>query len=105
MYFICDCNIAGGRETRIYGIMVRTGELVYECAMDGCNNSTENLASDDMLVIQRHTQTVRAVEGRSGTERLVLLLFIYDRKCGALLCESWLRNIIEGISGFWHGVD
>jgi hypothetical protein len=52
--------------------------------MEGCSNSTENLTSDDMLVIQRHTQTVRAVEGRTGTERLVFLMFAYDRKCGAL---------------------
>jgi hypothetical protein len=55
--------------------MVRTGELVYECSMDGCSNSTENLAPDDMLVVQRHTQTVRAVDGRSGIERLVFLMF------------------------------
>jgi len=67
--FSSNLAIAGGRETRTYGVMVRTGELVYECSMEGCNNSTENMASDDMLVIQRHTQTVRAVEGRSGTER------------------------------------
>lgn len=72
--------------------MVRTGELVYECSMEGCNNSTENLASDDMLVIQRHTQTVRAVDGRSGTERLVFLLFFYDSKCEALLCKELVEE-------------
>jgi len=72
--------------------MARTGELVYECSMEGCNNSTDNLTSDDMLVIQRHTQTVRAVEGRTGTERLVFLLFVYDRKCGALLCKELVEE-------------
>jgi hypothetical protein len=92
MYFISSCNIAGGRETRTYGVMVRTGELVYECSMEGCSNATENLASDDMLVIQRHTQTVRAVEGRSGTERLVFLLFVYDSKCEALLCKELVEE-------------
>jgi translation initiation factor 2-alpha kinase 3 len=70
IYFIYG-YVAGGKETRTYGVIIRTGELVYECSMDGCSNSTENLAPDDMLVIQRHTQTVRAVEGRTGTERLV----------------------------------
>jgi len=91
-YFISGCNIAGGRETRTYGVMVRTGELVYECSMEGCSNSTENVASDDMLVIQRHTQTVRAVEGRSGTERLVFLLFVYDSNCEVLLCKELVEE-------------
>jgi hypothetical protein len=48
--------------------------------MDGCNNSTENLTPDDIVVIQRHTQTVRAIEARTGTERLVYLLFSHDWK-------------------------
>jgi hypothetical protein len=72
--------------------MVRTGELAYECSMEGCNNSTDNLASDDMLVIQRHTQTVRAIEGRSGTERLVFLLFACDSKCEGLLCKELVEE-------------
>lgn len=103
-YFISGCNIAGGKETRTYGVTVRTGELMYECSMEGCNNSTGNLASDDMLVIQRHTQTVRAIDGRSGTERLVFLLFVTVnvKYCCA---KNWLRNIIEGIFGFWYGVE
>lgn len=67
--FSSNLAISGGRETRTYGVAVRTGELVYECSLDGCSNSTENLAPDDMLLIQRHTQTVRAVEGRTGSER------------------------------------
>jgi hypothetical protein len=84
--------------------MVRTGELVYECSMEGCSNFTKNLAPDDMLVIQRHTQTVRAIEGRSGTERLVFLLLVYDSKFEALLCKELVEEH-EGISGFWYGVE
>jgi hypothetical protein len=50
-----------------------------------------------MLVIQRHTQTVRAVEGRTGTERLVWLLFVCGRKCGALL----YKELVEEQSDRW----
>jgi hypothetical protein len=78
---ILDClvyYIAGGKETRTYGVAVKTGKLVYECSMEGCNNSTENLTPDDIIVIQRHTQTVRAIEARTGTERLVYLLFCHE---------------------------
>lgn len=84
--------IAGGKETRTYGVAVKTGELVYECSMDGCNNSTENLTPDDIVVIQRHTQTVRAIEARTGTERLVYLLFEHYWKGEALDKYPKCRN-------------
>jgi translation initiation factor 2-alpha kinase 3 len=67
--------ISGGKETRTYGIVVKTGQMVYECSMEGCNNSTENLTPDDIIVIQRHTQTVRAIEARTGTERSIHIPF------------------------------
>jgi hypothetical protein len=84
--------IAGGKETRTYGVAVKTGKLVYECSMDGCNNSTENLTPDDIIVIQRHTQTVRAIEARTGTERLVYLLFNHCWKGEALDKPPKYRN-------------
>lgn len=38
--------------------------------MAGCDNANENVSSDeDMLVVHRKTQTVRAVEVRTGLER------------------------------------
>lgn len=76
--------IAGGKETRTYGVAVKSGKFVYECSMDGCTNTTENLTPDDIIVIQRHTQTVRAIEARTGTERLVYLLFSHYWKAEAL---------------------
>jgi hypothetical protein len=82
------CYIAGGKETRSYGVVVKTGQMLYECSMDGCNNSTENLTPADIIVIQRQTQTVRAIEARTGNERLVYLLFYHDRRQGALLYEK-----------------
>ncbi|XP_017849156.1 eukaryotic translation initiation factor 2-alpha kinase isoform X2 [Drosophila busckii] len=101
--FSDDLVISGGKETRNYGISVRTGKLLYECSINGCVNATnddrtindaieeteqheeqqdgEQLRDkdgyvvehdallDDVLVVRRQTQTVRAVESRTGLER------------------------------------
>lgn len=90
----------GGKETRSYGVSSRTGKIIYECSIHGCQNSThssemeneqrtqprtaaadndnnnndDGVAAhdpliDDVIVVRRHTQTVRAVEPRTGGER------------------------------------
>ncbi|XP_063231774.1 eukaryotic translation initiation factor 2-alpha kinase [Bacillus rossius redtenbacheri] len=62
--------IAGGRETSTYGVDVRSGRLMYECSMSNCRNFTDDATdTEEVLVVQRLTQTVRAVEARSGSER------------------------------------
>lgn len=80
---------AGGKETRSYGVSARTGQVLYECSMHGCQNTTDlNIEDaeihgpprsheieehdpllDDIVVVRRQTQTVRAVEPRTGAER------------------------------------
>lgn len=91
--FSDDTVISGGKETRSYGVSSRTGEVIYECSMEGCKNRTElhsakssetedtikeeetfidelyNPLLDDIIVVRRQTQTVRAIEPRTGTER------------------------------------
>ena len=79
--FSDDMVISGGKETRSYGINTRTGRVIYECSMGGCKNlnitevledGTENPSNnvlDDVLVVKRQTQIVRAIEPRSGEER------------------------------------
>ncbi|XP_037946687.1 eukaryotic translation initiation factor 2-alpha kinase [Teleopsis dalmanni] len=91
--FSDDLVISGGKETRTYGVSARTGQLLYECSMNGCINSTHadltrsnvdnykdkdkennftvehDPALDDVIVVRRQTQTVRAVESRTGVER------------------------------------
>lgn len=83
--------ISGGKETRSYGVSARTGKILYECSMHDCRNITdfdedesekhgpprayqiEDLQHDplldDVIVVRRQTQTVRAVEVRTGAER------------------------------------
>ncbi|XP_058116588.1 eukaryotic translation initiation factor 2-alpha kinase-like [Anopheles ziemanni] len=88
--FSDDLVISGGKETRSYGVSMQTGNLIYVCTMQGCKNATElamesaagegkygpppedeigGSTIDDVLVIRRQTQTVRAVESRTGSER------------------------------------
>lgn len=85
--FSDDLVISGGKETRSYGVSSRTGQIIYECTMGGCRNITEIMhdegaknapmeevlphdpLQDDVIVIRRQTQTVRAVESRTGNER------------------------------------
>lgn len=77
--FTDDMVISGGKEVRRYGVNTRTGHVVYECSMAGCSNKnrTELLDEesespsdlDDIMVVTRQTQTVRAIEPRTGNER------------------------------------
>lgn len=83
--FSDDMVISGGTEVRTYGINSRTGLVVYECGIGGCKNknfsevleedqedkkeSNYDPNIDETLVLKRHTQTVRAIEPRTGNER------------------------------------
>lgn len=91
-----DCDIVicffletGGKETISYGVSAHTGRIIYECSMRGCINSTDidsnmnennneipsygesngSTIDDDVIVVRRQTQTVRAIEPRTGEER------------------------------------
>lgn len=80
--------ILGGKETRSYGVSARSGRVMYECSMQGCkdtldfNNELDQYGGpyeienehldpqlDDIIIIRRETQTVRAVEPFKGSER------------------------------------
>uniref|UniRef100_A0A7G3AH67 non-specific serine/threonine protein kinase n=1 Tax=Lutzomyia longipalpis TaxID=7200 RepID=A0A7G3AH67_LUTLO len=77
--FSNDVVISGGKEIRSYGISMRSGQVVYECSIGGCQNRTDALDEgvadlhdpllDDIIVLRRQTQTVRAVDPRTGGER------------------------------------
>ncbi|KAG8263576.1 Eukaryotic translation initiation factor 2-alpha kinase 3 [Homalodisca vitripennis] len=58
-----------GKESRTYGVEVDTGRVLYECTMGGCDNLTEAEVVGDVVLVQRQTQTVRAVEPRTGIEK------------------------------------
>ncbi|ESO96859.1 hypothetical protein LOTGIDRAFT_159606 [Lottia gigantea] len=61
----------GGKDTKSYGVDALSGQVRYVCGVDGCKFLGEGEVTDDedIIVIKRSTQTVRAVESKSGTER------------------------------------
>lgn len=78
--FSDDIVISGGIEKNSYGVSTHTGEILYQCSIRGCTNYTvaEDQANknehhdallDDVMIVRRETQTVRAVDPRSGVER------------------------------------
>lgn len=96
--FSDDLVISGGKDTRSYGVSAKTGKVIYECTMAGCKNesmangqernkifdegngdkekstdtvdlSDHDYYVDDVVVIRRQTQTVRAIDPRTGIER------------------------------------
>ncbi|XP_043242537.1 eukaryotic translation initiation factor 2-alpha kinase-like isoform X1 [Amphibalanus amphitrite] len=83
--FADDTVIMGGSQVSTLGIDVNTGRLRYRCGAAGCARPTSAPtdasangndgdvdgadSSGDVLVLRQHTQTVRAVEPRSGQER------------------------------------
>lgn len=49
-------------------------QILYSCSTEGCNRVRKNevnAAGQDLLVITRNTQTVRAVDIHSGSEKYV----------------------------------
>ncbi|KAK0094417.1 hypothetical protein PV326_010938 [Microctonus aethiopoides] len=67
-----DLVFSGGKETRSYGISSKTGKIIYQCNINGCTNMTNGesyINQQDILIIKRYQQTVRAVEPRTGQER------------------------------------
>ncbi|XP_059472098.1 eukaryotic translation initiation factor 2-alpha kinase [Neocloeon triangulifer] len=65
-----DLVISGGRETMTYGLDMNSGRVIYECTIKGCDRNFTGQESDGhVLVVQRQTQTIRALEPRTGYER------------------------------------
>lgn len=66
-----DLVFSGGKEVKSYGISSTTGKILYECGINGCTNNTakESYVEQEVLIVQRFQQTVRAVEPQSGIER------------------------------------
>ncbi|XP_014241196.1 eukaryotic translation initiation factor 2-alpha kinase [Cimex lectularius] len=64
-----DLIISGGIESRTYGIDAKTGNVMYECSMAKCDHPNGTNKPADVVLVQRQTQTVRAIEPKSGVER------------------------------------
>lgn len=60
----------GGKELRTYGVDFYSGEVQYTCSASGCDAQPPTASSTGLfLIVRRHSQIVRAIEPRTGTER------------------------------------
>ncbi|KAJ0172104.1 hypothetical protein K1T71_012077 [Dendrolimus kikuchii] len=64
-----DMVIAGARETHWLGLDASTGGVVYECGTTGCSGEQTAGQGRDLLVLRRHSNTVRALDPRTGNEK------------------------------------
>ncbi|CAD1475311.1 unnamed protein product, partial [Heterotrigona itama] len=77
-----DLVFSGGKEVKSYdnkemefelllGVSSATGKILYECGINNCVNITdeEMYIKQEILIVQRFQQTVRAVEPRTGIEK------------------------------------
>ncbi|CAH1964479.1 unnamed protein product [Acanthoscelides obtectus] len=83
--FSDDLVIAGGIEVRTYGLGLRTGSLYYECTSVSCSNTVEQDV-DDVLLVERSTHVVRAIEPRTGSERWNFSVGLHDVKLHIVSC-------------------
>ncbi|KAJ8923794.1 hypothetical protein NQ315_010376 [Exocentrus adspersus] len=80
-----DLVIAGGIEVRTYGVGFRNGKLIYECTSVKCSNRGSQ-EMDDMLLVERTTHTVRAVEPNTGNERWNFSVGLHNIKLPRVSC-------------------
>ncbi|XP_011057621.1 PREDICTED: eukaryotic translation initiation factor 2-alpha kinase isoform X1 [Acromyrmex echinatior] len=82
--FSDDLVYAGGKELHSYGVFANTGEIKYKCVsgVSECKNNTDSqeYVEEDILIIQRFQQTVRAIEDRAGSERWNFSVGQYELK-------------------------
>ncbi|RVE44218.1 hypothetical protein evm_011117 [Chilo suppressalis] len=65
-----DLVIAGARETLWLGVDTASGSVIYECGSSGCNSEQQTASVNrDVLVLRRHSNTLRALDPRSGNEK------------------------------------
>lgn len=79
-----DLVVAGGIEVRTYGVGFRTGTLFYECTPMKCSNLESN--DDDILLIERSTRIIRAVEPRTGVEKWNFSVGLHNIKLPRISC-------------------
>ncbi|XP_066247464.1 eukaryotic translation initiation factor 2-alpha kinase [Euwallacea similis] len=80
-----DLVIAGGIEVRTYGVGFNSGKVLYECTQSKCSNHQKE-EMDDVVVVERSTQTIRAVEPRTGHERWNFSVGLHNIKLPQVSC-------------------
>ena len=61
---------AGSSDSQSFGIRLSDGLQLYGCTADGCQQNVENdSTSDEMLIVQKQSHGVRALDPQTGKEK------------------------------------
>ncbi|XP_045613966.2 eukaryotic translation initiation factor 2-alpha kinase [Procambarus clarkii] len=67
--FNAETIFTGGRDSEVWGIAAGSGQIAYICNSFGCKRRRTASNPTQVLIVRRVTQTVRAVDPKSGDER------------------------------------
>ncbi|KAK7074813.1 hypothetical protein SK128_001823 [Halocaridina rubra] len=67
--FNSDTIFTGGKSTEVWGLALHSGKLIYVCQSSGCKRDQTAVKPSHTLVVKRISQTVRALDPKSGEER------------------------------------
>lgn len=89
-----DLVIAGGIDISTYGVGFRTGTFYYECNSLKCSN-LEETDTDDVLLVERSTHTIRAIEPRTGNERWNFSVGLHNIKLSKIGCINLNSDLFD----------
>ncbi|XP_057656757.1 eukaryotic translation initiation factor 2-alpha kinase [Diorhabda carinulata] len=89
-----DLVIAGGIDVSTYGVGFRTGTFYYECNAVKCSN-LEETDTDDVLLVERSTHTIRAIEPRTGNERWNFSVGLHNIKLSKISCINLNSDLFD----------
>ncbi|XKL59293.1 hypothetical protein PGB90_000309 [Kerria lacca] len=94
-----EVDISGGKEIRSYALDIESGDVLYECSMNECNNWTENAyVNYDIILLKRETQKVRAIEVQSRIERWNYSVGLHNITIshnGIPICDQHSRKYLD----------
>ncbi|RDD36693.1 Eukaryotic translation initiation factor 2-alpha kinase 3 [Trichoplax sp. H2] len=69
-YKVSDKSVlSGSKHVHLYGINYVTGKIQYICTGEGCKSSGTEAVADEILIVRREQEGLRAVDMVSGSER------------------------------------
>ncbi|CAH0562470.1 unnamed protein product [Brassicogethes aeneus] len=87
-----DLVIAGGYEVRTYGVGFETGKILYECSQLKCEKD-QHTNYEDVIMVERNTQVIRAVEPKTGHERWNFSVGLNNVHITALSCVDKTKPV------------
>ncbi|KAH9526816.1 Eukaryotic translation initiation factor 2-alpha kinase 3 [Dermatophagoides farinae] len=68
--FTDNIMLAGGQESKLIGLNINNGDLLYDCGHSGCSHDNDSTTSlmEDVVLVRKNSQSVRAINTLTGQE-------------------------------------